>query len=970
MKCRLLQLLCYCALTGILRAQPLEESFFSRIQGLQSNVVYCITQDQSGYIWLGTNRGAIRYDGFEFTHFTTADGLSDNEVFQIREDQKRRVWFLTHNGRLSFYEKGKIHHAGNAPFLQSISAGSMSAGFWQQGDSICYITRRKAYLFVGSQLRNVWTAKELFPNPDASFAEVIYQEGPLRLISNQGFYLPSGNTKVLFSTSQKVRPITKVISLRSMLCYYSGNSLFRYSFGDGQTQMAATPQGEPINAWHYDAADSAILLITPTRLCQFSLKTHSFREILRDSIAFSCYIYKDALQNLWVGSQTEGLWLRRNLSYHLYQPTTALRSREAYSLGQLHGRIYAGYLNNEYFEWAHNKAYWKKAVPATGLNKSYGFSLINNKLYSLSGNNITDVAGNIGHFFPGSVKAMASNAKEAAVALSYNVIALPLSSLFDGEKIWADSPVPTREIFDKRAYCLWQMADTIWIGSDEGLHYYSGKDKARRVADSLPALQRKIIRIADDRQRRLWLATAGDGLAVRLADKWVPIHAANGLASNNCTGLFVGSDSTIWVSTDRGITRITPTWENDIWRPRVQNFYSNDGLPPGTINDILVQQDTVWLATSEGVAYLLEKDLVKTTHPSVLIQKVYINGVERPVDGPLRLTHRENNLRIEFTIAQFMQSLPPYFAYQLEGADTAWSFTNNRQIEYAQLPPGEYRFLVTADSPFRSEVRVTALPIFVSNVFWKRPWFIFFSVLLSIAAAGLLIRWRIRHLRRTHSMEQTTLRLSKEKAELEQKAAAMQMNPHFLFNALNAIKGYYGSGNREDGDNYTSQLAGLMRLILEKNAQPLISLRDELNMLQRYLNLASLQTAGKFSYKITVSETVTDPEKIHFPPMLIQPFVENAIVHGLGPREREGHVEINMNFDQQLLTCQIRDNGVGLQRSAVINKYRIHQSKGITITRQRLALYSDRAGLDIRETIDAEGRVSGTEVLIYIPVTS
>ena len=185
MKCRLLQLLCYCALTGILRAQPLEESFFSRIQGLQSNVVYCITQDQSGYIWLGTNRGAIRYDGFEFTHFTTADGLSDNEVFQIREDQKRRVWFLTHNGRLSFYEKGKIHHAGNAPFLQSISAGSMSAGFWQQGDSICYITRRKAYLFVGSQLRNVWTAKELFPNPDASFAEVIYQEGPLRLISNQ-----------------------------------------------------------------------------------------------------------------------------------------------------------------------------------------------------------------------------------------------------------------------------------------------------------------------------------------------------------------------------------------------------------------------------------------------------------------------------------------------------------------------------------------------------------------------------------------------------------------------------------------------------------------------------------------------------------------------------------------------------------------------------------------------------------------
>jgi LytS/YehU family sensor histidine kinase len=212
-----------------------------------------------------------------------------------------------------------------------------------------------------------------------------------------------------------------------------------------------------------------------------------------------------------------------------------------------------------------------------------------------------------------------------------------------------------------------------------------------------------------------------------------------------------------------------------------------------------------------------------------------------------------------------------------------------------------------------------------------------------------------------------------QQAELEMKALRAQMNPHFIFNCLNSINRFIIQNDAEKAADYLTKFAKLIRLVLEKSGHSFIPLSEELECLKLYMDLEALRFENPFIYEIKTDGL--NQEMVMVPSLLIQPFVENAIWHGLSPGQNHtGKITINLRLGNKVLYCEISDNGIGLSGSAALKDKNRENKKslGIELTRNRLnladSLHPGKLGVHFMELKDAEGNVCGTSVNLKIPV--
>lgn len=234
-----------------------------------------------------------------------------------------------------------------------------------------------------------------------------------------------------------------------------------------------------------------------------------------------------------------------------------------------------------------------------------------------------------------------------------------------------------------------------------------------------------------------------------------------------------------------------------------------------------------------------------------------------------------------------------------------------------------------------------------------------FALLLLIVGGGFLFY------RQKKILQEQTL------STVEQKLLRTQMNPHFLFNALMSIQQYLFQNKPEEAGVYMSKFAKLMRQILENSRQDYISIEEEVNTLENYIQLQKVRFRDKFNYEIIVSDEI-DPSETHIPPMFAQPFVENAIEHGLANKDGDGLLQISFNQKGDMIHLEIYDNGVGLTQSEVMkSKYKEHKSLATQITRERLeifnAIFKKRIELFINSVVDEVGQDCGTRVSLMVP---
>ena len=237
-------------------------------------------------------------------------------------------------------------------------------------------------------------------------------------------------------------------------------------------------------------------------------------------------------------------------------------------------------------------------------------------------------------------------------------------------------------------------------------------------------------------------------------------------------------------------------------------------------------------------------------------------------------------------------------------------------------------------------------------------------LVLLLTAMLLFNRYKLKKDKERSEME-------KARIKIEQRLLHSQMNPHFIFNSLNSINSFIGEKNTVEAQKYLSKFARLMRLILENSRKVMVALEDEVNALKLNLELEQLRFDGRFDFSIHISENI-EPEDVYLPPMLIQPFIENAIKHGIKGKEGKGLITLSIYIENNLLVCIVKDNGIGREKTMKNNiEKNSHNSLGTQVTLERLEILKQEkkpdVGLAIVDLKDDNGIGIGTEVILKIP---
>jgi hypothetical protein len=368
--------------------------------------------------------------------------------------------------------------------------------------------------------------------------------------------------------------------------------------------------------------------------------------------------------------------------------------------------------------------------------------------------------------------------------------------------------------------------------------------------------------------------------------------------------------------------------------------------------------------------------------PPVFISELLVN--EQPYTGiPDRLTEvvlpkDSNTIAIRYNIVSFEDQLPE-MEYRLKGIDPDWVANKTGQVRYVNLPQGSYAFEIRQKDNKRQVKRL----LVVIRPGWYETWWFYSALLLGLVSiAAILIRQRIHAIRQRNlarkkeaELRHAQMAFDKRIAESEMAALKSQMNPHFIFNVLNSINSYILSNRKQEASKFLTDFSRLIRLVLENSHTAKVSLEKDVEALQLYIDMEKLRFTGRFEYTLQVSPEI-DTLYTQVPPLLVQPYVENAIWHGLMHKDDPGNL-LSVVFtmpDENLLQVEITDNGVG---RAAADSYKSksatrRKSFGMQITKDRIAiinqLYQMDARVNIEDLVDDRGVPGGTRVTLIIPI--
>jgi len=521
-----------------------------------------------------------------------------------------------------------------------------------------------------------------------------------------------------------------------------------------------------------------------------------------------------------------------------------------------------------------------------------------------------------------------------------------------------------QKILEDRSGNLW------FVHFLEGITLYK-KDKKEYTywsnieRDSTSLISNRITDATQTSDGKVWIATVeGVSMYDQAIGKFISFTTKNGLATNNVYSIAADSEDNIWMTTSLGVTVFIKT------QNRFRHFNFNDGLRGSTSSFELEKGDNgkMYIVTFQGYYTFYPKILLNKKYPATSLVITSIKGdFIRNTEGVIQVSYDQNKLTFEFADLNFFNPSTNKYAYFMEGLDKQWTTTSIHEVIYSGIPSGTYTFRVKNLN--EESAKETAVRVLVKYPFWKDRWFLAFSVLLLTGTGYWLYRLRLNTIRQEAEIKSE---FNQQLAEVEMKALRAQMSPHFIFNSLNSINRYIVKADPDTASLYLTKFSKLIRLILENSNHKIISLEQELSAIRLYIELESLRFNHKFSYTLAVSPEL-NPISIGVPPMIIQPFVENAIWHGLLHKETPGQLILRIEPYEKGLQCIIQDDGIGRERAKELKSKSVTEGKsyGMKITADRLTMLNGTqvSSIEIEDLKDENENATGTRVIVRIVTT-
>ena len=530
----------------------------------------------------------------------------------------------------------------------------------------------------------------------------------------------------------------------------------------------------------------------------------------------------------------------------------------------------------------------------------------------------------------------------------------------------------------------------IWIGTAKGLNRFD--QNTGKFSNGLDVNGSAIFFIFEDSRNNVWVGTYRSGLYVynRQSNIFSSFNDSTGLINNNMLvrGMTEDSAHLLWLNTDAGFIRLNPETKNAVL------FGKSWEIDPKITlgNGFTSSQGEIYFGDTAGYYHFLpqrfekERGLVPQPYISnfFISNKQLIAGTDKALPQPLSqtekimLSHNQNNFAIEFNNIDFITiESEKNILFNLENYDGVWrKSSGEKKVYYYNVQPGKYIFRVKAVNSHGVWAE-KSIVITITPPWWNTWWFRIAAVIFVIALLYSLIRWRfhekfLRQLELSEKEKKLSV-LQQQKTELEMQVLRAQMNPHFIFNSLNSINRFILQNNRSLASEYLTKFSKLVRMILQNSQAPLISLESELESLKLYLELEALRFNYHFAYKITIPKEL-DIEVLKVPPLIIQPYAENAIWHGLMHKEEKGQLDIEISQENDQLFFKISDDGIGRKAAAATASKSAtrHKSMGLQITADRISMLQNSNGtkspVTIIDLVHPDGSGAGTEVIIKIPV--
>lgn len=932
--------------------------------GLNAITIYSIAQDKDGFLWFGTETGLSKFDGNNFTNYSANDGLNETEIINLFVDSKNRVWIFPFRNSIYYYYHGKIYNASNDPLLRQFHLkNEIFKASEDKNGNIFFLEQKKIHVLSASnKLTEVNKINNRYfdnngcgitsdgncnlyislLNNAIDYRVSVYEYRNQQLLSKGSF--PDSN----FSRNAlQINPHFGVIRNGSFFQIYDQktNAYFKLKVPDHFHTISY------IN-------DSCFAISTFNKTLLYNVNQKKIVDsFLINKVINRCFNDRD--NNLWFAGMTQGLYRLSSTKFKSYRIENNFNYMPVYALDFFNGQLYIG----------SDKQLWKLNLKSNELkvldvNINYVINHVSN----------IEVLNDKDFFLGSNIGLFEINNNQASVYLSD--LSIKSAFVYDTSLIVATdravfelpllNPTHRYTIWNSRATCAYKINGQYYIGTLNGL-YAVQKEHANSIIDfgkTFPILRDKIISIKADLNGNLWIATESNGLICIENSKVIhQLTIKDGLSSNLCRCLYI-SDNKLWLGTNKGISEI------DISQSfHVTNFTAADGLDYEIINCIYVKNDSVFAGTPFGVTFF-EADKIQTESVCRLrlidIQSRNSNWYYN--QDSIYLLSNDKFFRIEYVAVPFATASDVTYYYQLQGLDSTWQSTKQTSIEFQLLHPGNYKFNIYAVDKYGVKSKTVSVSFTKAKTFWQLLWVQTLLIITVAFLIWLLFQSRIRAIRKK---AQKNLMREKQIFELEQMALRAQMNPHFIFNSLNSIQQYVFAGDIIEANQFITSFSSLVRQTLYISGKKFITVAEEIKYLDTYLNLEQCKYENVFNFQIERNENVH--ENIPVPPLLLQPFIENSIRHGvLNMEENCGKIHIHFSIKDSMLQCLIEDNGIGRHNALKLKSDVItnHQSKGMELVQKRIESLNSIYNINIIVLIeDIAGKdATGTRVIIKLPL--
>ncbi len=937
-----------------------QENFvhYSVEYGLPSSEIYTLIQDDNNYMWFGTTKGVSRFDGYKFTSYTAANGLPSNSVIRMFKDNNGRIWFSTYDGSLSYYKNGKIYPFAQNDTLLKIDKHYYIFNLFFDNKGTLWIMPSRGGIYQFFPNGNIKKFKVKHNKRAFFFKQInnnfIYTTVPgnksdtLKLVHNKQGYFLEGYKTAFRADIAKLKKNKYAISLDNQLIIINNDKI------DTLIEFKNSITGiyyEENNLW------VSVMFEGVYQLDANTLETKT--TLLRNKTPVK--VFKDKEGGYWFGTIESGIYYTPSFQFNYF----------------LNYNIMA-------MDIADNELYFatfaRFILFKCGIKNGHFLHLDNILLPENFNTNIQDLLiasdGSLWLLGKKLIKIKDGKAKIIdKISGGFKIIENPKGHILitskNGFKEYVNDTLYFEYTTNKYMISNSIYRDssgTVWLGSITGL--YSYKDSLIYWGNKNPKLKTRINDIKPFKNKLL-LATNGSGLFVfdPATNDLIIIDKTHSNINSDFVNVIFVDTPYIWIGTNKGLAKILINFGKGNFNFSIEKFSKSDGLYSEEIKEILKKDNYFYLGTSKGlVSFQPEKLKKNPASPKLTIEKLLINGKEFPISNIIKLKPSQNNITIYFKGLSFRAQGEVFYKYRLIGLEENWTLTTQRYVRYPNLPTGTYTFEIYSSADGQIWNKTPKKIIFeIPKPFTHT---IYFALLIILSITGIIyfVIW-IRYRNISKQLE-----YRKRLILAEQKALRSQMNPHFIFNALNSIRRYILDNDELKADYYLTSFATLMRKVLDNSKKDLIPLTEEIDTLKLYIELEKMRLENGFDFKLYIDEKI-NPEEIFIPPMLIQPLLENSIWHGLAPKKDKGLLILSFEKYKNLLKITVQDNGIGRDKATEISQKRKgHKSTGLSNIRDRIRYLSiltrSRLKMHIEDLYDNNHQPTGTKITLLIDYQS